>query len=42
MKPKWSYYIEEYLTYGHENSKLPKHQQKAIEVEVVDYALIDG
>ena len=30
------------MNYGHNNSKLPKHLQKAIEVEAVAYALIDG
>ena len=40
MTPKWSHYIEEYLRHGHQDEKLPKHRQKAIEVEASSYVLI--
>ena len=38
--PKWSHYIEKYLRKVCQDDKLPKHQQKAIEVEASSYALI--
>ena len=40
MTPKWSHYIEEYLHHGHQDEKLPKHRQRAIEVEASSYVLI--
>ena len=40
MTPKWSHYIEEYLRHGHQDEKLPKHRQRAIEVESSSYVLI--
>ena len=42
MNPKWSHYIEQYLTYGHKDSNMPRQRKKAIEVEAADYTLIGG
>ena len=40
--PKWSSYLENYLTHGHTDEKLPAHRKKAIEVEASNYQLIEG